>query len=60
MEWYEQGLSTRDIARRLGGTTRSIQRWLKEVFPMENLAGSEQVALILMQMRPSHSGKTVL
>lgn len=33
MEWYEQGLSTRDIARRLGVTTRSIQRWLKEGIP---------------------------
>lgn len=33
MQWYEQGLSTRDIARRLRVTTRSIQRWLKEGIP---------------------------
>lgn len=35
MEWYEQGLATKDIARRLGVTTRTIQNWLKKGLPYE-------------------------
>jgi IS30 family transposase len=35
MQWYEQGLPTRDIARRLGVTTRTIQNWIKKGIPYE-------------------------
>jgi transposase len=32
-EWYEQGLATKEIARRLGVTTRTIEHWLKKGMP---------------------------
>jgi excisionase family DNA binding protein len=35
MQWYEQGLSTQDMARRLGVTTRTIQHWIQKGIPYE-------------------------
>jgi transposase len=35
MECYEQGLSTKDIACRLGVTRRTIQNWLKKGLPYD-------------------------
>lgn len=37
MQWYEQGLPTSDIARRLGVTTRTVQNWHKKGIPDEKL-----------------------
>lgn len=33
LDWYAQGLPTKDMARRLGVTTRTIQHWIKRGVP---------------------------